>query len=183
MGHTLYLRALERNDLRFVHELNNNQSIMSYWFEEPYESFDELEELYNKHIHDNAERRFVAEDSHGNAIGLVELIEIDYIHRSGEFQIIITPEYQGKGFARTLIRQALHYSFTILNLHKVYLIVAVENVKAIHLYEASGFIEEGHLVQEFFINGKYRDVKRMYILQDTYLTQLSEQQEEGGEWA
>ncbi|MGO1535176.1 MAG: spermidine acetyltransferase, partial [Halomonas sp.] len=50
----LKLRALERNDLRFVHELNNNQSIMSYWFEEPYESFDELEELYNKHIHDNA---------------------------------------------------------------------------------------------------------------------------------
>lgn len=173
MDHKLYLRALERSDLRFVHELNNNQSIMSYWFEEPYESFDELEELYNKHIHDNAERRFVAEDSAGNAIGLVELIEIDYIHRSAEFQIIITPEHQGKGFARSLIGQALHYSFTILNLHKVYLIVAVENVKAIHLYQESGFIEEGHLVQEFFINGKYRDVKRMYILQDTYLVQLT----------
>ncbi|NYS62245.1 spermidine N1-acetyltransferase [Vreelandella salicampi] len=172
MGHTLYLRALERSDLRFVHELNNNQSIMSYWFEEPYESFDELEELYNKHIHDNAERRFVAEDSGRNAIGLVELIEIDYIHRSAEFQIIITPDHQGKGFARSLIRQALHYSFTILNLHKVYLIVAVENVKAIHLYAESGFTEEGHLVQEFFINGKYRDVKRMYILQNTYLDRL-----------
>ncbi|BBI49076.1 hypothetical protein HORIV_14970 [Vreelandella olivaria] len=61
--------------------------------------------------------------------------------------------------------------------------MAVDNVKAIHLYEESGFIEEGHLVQEFFINGKYRDVKRMYILQDTYLAQLSEQQEENGEWA
>ncbi len=33
MSPVLYLRALERNDLRFVHELNNNQSIMSYWFE------------------------------------------------------------------------------------------------------------------------------------------------------
>ncbi|RUR39284.1 spermidine N1-acetyltransferase [Vreelandella populi] len=172
MNHLLFLRALERSDLRFVHELNNNQSIMSYWFEEPYESFDELEELYNKHIHDNAERRFVAEDSAGVAIGLVELIEIDYIHRSAEFQIIVTPDHQGKGFARSLIRQALHYSFTILNIHKVFLIVAVENVKAIHLYEESGFIEEGHLVQEFFINGKYRDVKRMYILQETYLQAL-----------
>ncbi|AJY51848.1 spermidine N1-acetyltransferase [Halomonas sp. KO116] len=182
MSHTLYLRALERNDLRFVHELNNNQSIMSYWFEEPYESFDELEELYNKHIHDNAERRFVAEDSHGTAIGLVELIEIDYIHRSAEFQIIIAPDHQGKGFARSLIRQALHYSFTILNLHKVYLIVAVENVKAIHLYEESGFIEEGHLVHEFFINGKYRDVKRMYILQGTYLDQLDTTEAPESNW-
>ncbi|SER92173.1 diamine N-acetyltransferase [Vreelandella subterranea] len=170
----LKLRALERNDLRFVHQLNNNQSIMSYWFEEPYESFDELEELYNKHIHDNAERRFVAEDNSGHAIGLVELIEINYIHRSAEFQIIIAPDYQGKGFARTLIHQALHYSFTILNLHKIFLIVAVENIKAIHLYQQSGFVEEGHLVQEFFINGKYRDVKRMYILQEAFLAQLTD---------
>lgn len=57
MNSQLTLRALERGDLRFIHNLNNNRNIMSYWFEEPYESFDELEELYNKHIHDNAERR------------------------------------------------------------------------------------------------------------------------------
>ena len=170
MNPVLYLRALERSDLRFIHELNNNQSVMSYWFEEPYESFDELEELYNKHIHDNAERRFVVQDAAGVAIGLVELIEIDYIHRSAEFQIIVAPEYQGRGYARSMIHQTLGYSFTILNLHKVYLIVAVENTRAVHLYRDCGFIEEGHLVQEFFINGRYRDVKRMYVLQEAYLS-------------
>lgn len=42
----LRLRALERKDLRFIHNLNNNRSIMAYWFEEPYESFTELEVLY-----------------------------------------------------------------------------------------------------------------------------------------
>lgn len=169
MNNQLSLRALERGDLRFIHDLNNNRNIMSYWFEEPYESFDELEELYNKHIHDNAERRFVVENRDKELIGLVELIEIDYIHRSGEFQIIITPEHQGKGFAQTLINKALDYSFTILNLHKIYLHVSTENEKAIHLYQKSGFVEEGHLVEEFFINGQYRDVKRMYILQNAYL--------------
>ncbi len=85
----LKMRALERSDLRFIHELNNNRNIMAYWFEEPYESYDELEELYRKHIHDDAERRFVVEDADGILIGLVELIEINYIHRSAEFQIII----------------------------------------------------------------------------------------------
>ncbi len=34
------MRALERSDLRFIHELNNNRNIMAYWFEEPYESYD-----------------------------------------------------------------------------------------------------------------------------------------------
>ncbi|MGZ9628367.1 spermidine acetyltransferase, partial [Staphylococcus epidermidis] len=37
------LRALEYSDLLFVHELNNEYSIMSYWFEEPYESLTELQ--------------------------------------------------------------------------------------------------------------------------------------------
>lgn len=46
------LRPLERGDLHFVHELNNNRTVMSYWFEEPYESFVELEELFRKHIHE-----------------------------------------------------------------------------------------------------------------------------------
>ncbi|WP_372882763.1 spermidine N1-acetyltransferase [Psychromonas sp.] len=170
----LFLRALERSDLRFIHDQVNNRSIMSYWFEEPYESFDELEELYNRHIHDNAERRFVVENKEKVLVGLVELIEIDYIHRRAEFQIIITPEHQGKGFARFCINKALDYSFTILNLHKVYLCVSIDNDKAIHLYEQCGFITEGHLVDEFFIEGKYRDIRRMYILQNNYLSKKTQ---------
>lgn len=164
----LKMRALERSDLRFIHELNNNRNIMAYWFEEPYESYDELEELYRKHIHDDAERRFVVEDEDGIVIGLVELIEINYIHRSAEFQIIIAPDHQGLGYATDMIHRALDYSFSILNLRKIYLLVAVENQIAIHLYKKSGFIEEGHLVEEYFINGGYRDVKRMYILKHEY---------------
>ena len=36
------IRALEETDLQFVHHLNNEYTIMSYWFEEPYESLSEL---------------------------------------------------------------------------------------------------------------------------------------------
>lgn len=39
------LRPLEREDLRFVHQLDNNASVMRYWFEEPYEAFVELSDL------------------------------------------------------------------------------------------------------------------------------------------
>ncbi|OEE62768.1 spermidine acetyltransferase [Enterovibrio norvegicus FF-454] len=175
MDNQIRLRALEQTDLRFIHQLNNNRSIMAYWFEEPYESYYELEELFRKHIHDSNERRFIAEDNEKQPIGLVELVEINTIHRNAEFQIIIAPDYQGCGYARTLIKKALNYAFTILNLHKVYLSVAVNNEKAIHLYEKSGFIEEGHLVKEIFVNGEYCDIKRMYILQETYLQNRHQQ--------
>ncbi|WP_028863439.1 spermidine N1-acetyltransferase [Psychromonas aquimarina] len=170
MKHKVKLRALEREDLRFVHLLDNNRNIMSYWFEEPYESFGELEDLYIRHIHDNTERRFIGTNKDNESIGLVELIEIDYIHSNAEFQIIIAPDFQGQNYAQALIHKALDYAFTILNLHKVYLLVSEDNSKAIHLYLKSGFIEEGRLVQEFFINGKYCDAIRMYQLQEQYLS-------------
>ncbi|SFH61039.1 Acetyltransferase (GNAT) domain-containing protein [Priestia megaterium] len=88
MHEKLKLRSLEREDLKFVHELNNDAHIMSYWFEEPYEAFIELQDLYDKHIHDQDERRFILEKE-SDMLGLVELVEIDYIHRKAEFQIII----------------------------------------------------------------------------------------------
>lgn len=96
MEKEIRLRALEKDDLKFVHDLNNNRSIMSYWFEEPYEAYVELEDLYNKHIHDQSERRFIAETQEGISVGLVELVEINYIHRRAELQLIIDPKHQEK---------------------------------------------------------------------------------------
>lgn len=56
---SIKLRPLEREDLLFVHQLNNNDSIMRYWFEEAYESFAELAQLYERNIHNQTERRFI----------------------------------------------------------------------------------------------------------------------------
>ncbi len=162
------LRALEREDLAFVHQLNNNATVMRYWFEEPYETFMELSALYDEHIHDQTERRFVVECDDEKA-GLVELVEIDLIHRRAEFQIIISPEYQGRGLAARAMRPALDYGFGVLNLHKIYLIVDNDNAKAISVYKKFGFRVEGVLIQEFFVNGRYRDATRMCLFQNEYL--------------
>ena len=66
------IRPLEREDLKFVHGLDNNANVMRYWFEEPYEAFVELQDLYNKHIHDQSERRFIV-DYEGQNVGLVAM--------------------------------------------------------------------------------------------------------------
>lgn len=162
------LRPLEREDLAFVHQMDNNASIMRYWFEEPYEAFIELSDLYDKHIHDQSERRFIVE-SDGTKIGLVELVEINHVHRRAEFQIIIAPAHQGHGFASRAARLAMDYAFSVLNLYKLYLIVDVGNEKAIHIYKKLGFHTEGQLIDEFFVNGEYRTAIRMCIFQPEYL--------------
>jgi diamine N-acetyltransferase len=170
------LRALERDDLKFVHDLNNNRRVMTYWFEEPYESFVELEELYVKHIHDQSERRFIAETAEGERVGLVELVEIDYIHRRAEFQIIIAPEKQGTGIGKAVTRLAAEYAFRVLNINKLYLLVSTSNEAAIKLYRACGFVEEGRLVDEYFVDGHYQDALRMYQLQRDFITREGAQE-------
>ena len=164
------LRPLERSDLHFVHVLNNNRSVMGYWFEEPYESFVELEELYRKHIHDQSERRFIVEhasvDDHSHErVGLVELVEIDHLHRRAVFLIMISPDFQSRGFAKAATRSAINYAFRVLNLYKLYLLVDIDNAAAIKVYEGAGFKREGVLVDEFFSDGRYRSVIRMCIFQ------------------
>jgi len=169
MPDPIRLRALERDDLKFVHDLNNNRRVMTYWFEEPYESFVELEDLYLKHIHEQSERRFIAETHAGERIGLVELVEITYIHRRAEFQIIIAPEKQAQGYGAAVTRLAADYAFRVLNINKLYLTVSTDNAGAIALYRACGFIEEGHLVDEYFVDGHYQDALRMYQLQRDFI--------------
>ena len=175
---SIRLRPLEREDLPFIHQLDNNASVMRYWFEEPYEAYVELTDLYDKHIHDQSERRFIVEHDK-TKVGLVELVEIDYIHRRAEFQIIIAPAHQGLGYAARAVSLVMDYAFTVLNLYKLYLIVDTENKKAIHVYAKLGFEIEGELKHEFFSNGEYRNSLRMCRFQNDYLAEKREQAAQG----
>ena len=76
---------------------------MSYWFEEPYQSLSELESLYQKHILDESERRFVIEEDQ-QSIGVVELLEINFIHRTCEVLIIVDPQFANRGYAKKRLR-------------------------------------------------------------------------------
>lgn len=161
------IRALEKYDLKNVHKINNELNIMAYWFEEPYESLSELESLYQRHIHDESERRFVIEIEDEFA-GIVELVELDYIHRNCEIQVIITEEYGGQSLGEQAMNKIIAYAFDILNMHKVYLYVDVDNKKAVHIYKKIGFKEEGYLHQQFYAKGKYKDSLFMGILKEEW---------------
>jgi diamine N-acetyltransferase len=152
----LSLRPLERKDLPFIHTLDNERHTMAFWFEEPYESLDELTTLYDKHIHDDDERRFVI-DVDDQFAGIIELVNINFIHRTAEIQIIVKPDFRGRGLAKIAMLKGLDYAFNILNMHKVFLYVDTENQKALNIYKNIGFVQEGILRQHFFVEGIYHD--------------------------
>ena len=62
----------------------------------------------------------------------------------------------------------MNYAFKDLNLHKVYLRVLESNLNAIKVYDTCGFVKEGKLRSQFWVNGKYENVLIMGILRDEF---------------
>ena len=70
-------------------------------------------------------KRFIVEDEN-QVVGIVELVEINYIHRNCEIQIIIKPEFSGKGYAKFAFEKAINYAFDILNMQKfIYMLIQI----------------------------------------------------------
>lgn len=164
----MIIRPLEKRDLQYIYRQENARRVMALWFEEAYTSFDELEILYEKHVLDQSERRFVI-DVDGQFAGVVELMYIDYLHRNTEIQIIVDSNFQGQGLAQEALGKGIEYAFKVLNMHKVYLYVDVDNTVAIHIYKKTGFVEEGCLRKHFFAEGKYHDSLMMGYLNEEYI--------------
>lgn len=168
MQKEITIRPYEQEDIDFIHRLVNNRNIMSYWFEEAYQSRASLEESFQKGKDRSDVRSFIITDGDVN-IGLVQLLFIDFIHRKAEFAIMIDPEQQGNGYAKGATEQAIDYAFRVLNLHKLYLLVDETNEKAIHIYKKCGFSVDAVLHEEFFVNGTYRNAVIMNMFQRDYL--------------
>jgi RimJ/RimL family protein N-acetyltransferase len=63
---------------------------------------------------------------------------------------------QGKGYGTEAVKLLLKFAFNDLNLNKVYLKVFQNNERAIKCYLKAGFVKEGLLRKESFIDGSYQ---------------------------
>lgn len=110
---------------------------------------------------------FVIEDlASGQAIGTCQLVNINWIHRSAEFQIRIgSPTFQGRGYGSEAVSLLCGFGFTDLNLHRIYLHVFASNQRAIRAYEKCGFTTEGVLKEAAFIDDRWVDVQVMSNLE------------------
>lgn len=92
-------------------------------------------------------------------VGVVQLRNIHPVHRSAELIIRIGSETdRGHGIGRTAIEKCLFHAWNDLNLHRVYLNVFADNVRAVRAYESAGFLREGCMKESAYIDGRFVDV-------------------------
>lgn len=110
----------------------------------------------------------IKRSSDSKLVGTCQLNSINLIYRKAQLQIRLSLDNVAKGYGRDALSLLIDYGFNELNLNKIYLNVFSTNHRALLLYKKIGFIQEGSLREDVFLNGKYIDVYVMSILKSEW---------------
>lgn len=153
------LRRLEEKDaplmLEWMHDSGINCNFQADFASSTLES---VLSFINDSFHEESQN-FAIIDEKDEYLGTISLKHISYKNANAEYAIVIRKKAQGTGVAMAATQELLKYAFEELKLHKVYLNVLEENVRAQKLYEKCGFVYEGRAVDAVKISGTYRNLK------------------------
>jgi diamine N-acetyltransferase len=171
-GERVTLRAIERDDIKRLHALGQNVELVlagdGHWQPVPLAAF---EKQFEKHLDDHERSAFVIE-ADAKVIGDIGLHSRDRRSRVSSFGVAIyDPEYLGKGYGREAIALLLGWAFDTQNYERIWLTTWSTNQRAIRCYQAIGFVEEGRLRRQIFVDGQYVDTMVMGILRDEWHAQ------------
>lgn len=100
-------------------------------------------------------------------VGSVYLRDIDRTHKKAEYGIFIgEKDAWGQGYGTWAAKKMIDYAFEKEGLHKLMLRVLAENQGAIRSYEKAGFVREAYLRDEVFLEGQYKDVIYMAVINE-----------------
>lgn len=143
-GPTVYLRALEPEDLEFVYTIENNEEVWEVSnTQTPYSRFLIKQYLENAHqdIYEAKQLRLaICENTSSKAIGLIDLFDFDPANlRAGIGIVIQDTASRGQGKGSEALRLLINYAFTKLNLHQLYANIDVSNTISVSLFTNFGF--------------------------------------------
>ena len=107
----------------------------------------------------------VYERETGRPIGIANLLNVDFRHRTAGLGLMIgETDCWGKGYGTETTRLLLDYAFTVLCMQNVLLHVYEFNMAARRSYEKVGFREIGRRRESHWFNGRFWDEIAMDIL-------------------
>lgn len=101
-------------------------------------------------------------------IGMVELDRVEWDRGRAEVAFFVAPAFQGGGYARDALATLIEYAFDELGLHKLTAEAFAFNEASRGLLESLGFVEEGRLREEEWVDGEWVDVVRYGLLVGEY---------------
>lgn len=169
-GKSVYLRALEPEDLEFLFQIENNEN---YWevshTNTPFSKYVLKQYLENAHL-DIFEakqlRLMIVEATSHKSIGLIDLFDFSPKHKRAGIGILIEPGFQNKGFASESLEVLIKYTFSHLELHQLYANITSDNSYSIQLFESKNFTKVGVKKDWISSQGNFKDEILFQLIND-----------------
>ena len=131
-GTTIYLRALEPEDLEFIYAIENNESVWEVSnTQTPYSRFLIRQYLENAHqdIYEAKQLRLaICLNDTFEAVGLIDLFDFDPKNNRAGVGIVISNEANRKsGIGSEALQLVINYAFNQLQLHQLYANIGSDN--------------------------------------------------------
>ncbi|RSK38309.1 GNAT family N-acetyltransferase [Mangrovimonas spongiae] len=165
-GEHIFLRALEPEDLDFIYEIENDETIWELSnTQTPYSQYLIKDYLANAHkdIYEVKQLRLLISNYDNQAIGLIDLFDFDPKNNKAGIGILIKSCHdRNKGFGSEALSLLLNYCKIHLGLHQVYCNVSEENTTSLNLFKKYNFNIVGIKKDWNLVNNQY---KNEYLLQ------------------
>lgn len=160
-GNLTKLRALEPEDLSFLYQIENNESLWEISHTQtPFSKFILQQYLENAHldIYEAKQLRLVIEEKEGKKrVGLIDLFDFNPQHKRAGIGILVQPSYQQKGLASDALTSLIRFAFTHLQMHQLYANITTDNQKSQDLFRKHNFEKVGTKKDWIFSNNKFKD--------------------------
>jgi len=158
----LRLRALEPDDLDWLYALENDSSLWEVSYSEaPISRFtlqQYLEQAGQGPFEARQLRLVMQPQTGGHPIGLIDLFDLDPIHRrAGVGLLIVAAEHRRQGYGRAALDLVAHYAQQQLQLHQLYANIREDNAGSVALFTTFGFEKVGVKRQWQWQAGRYHD--------------------------
>jgi len=172
-GKIVYLRGMERNDLKVLHLMQNDEEVMEWARFRPDHvvSMEELEKEYGEELKGNSPTRrtfAVVHKKTGEMVGWATMRWWRPFSTSAEVGLALAKEFRGKGIGAEVTRLLTRLAFDQYNMHKVELFTRADNKAMIGSAEKCGYRQEGRIRETLYFNGKFHDGVMMGVLREEF---------------
>lgn len=160
-GKHIYLRALEPEDLEFIHTIENDEN---FWeissTQTPYSKYSIKQYLEHAHkdIYEVKQLRLVISSYKDEPLGMIDIFDFDFKNnRAGIGILIKETENRKQGYGSEALNLLTDYCFNHLYLHQLYCNIFEDNRASINLFTNHGFKKIGLKKDWNLLDGAYKN--------------------------
>lgn len=159
-GELVYIRPITRNDTDLIVNWRNNETVRPYFiYQKPFTR--EGHEKWLKEMIDSGKgfQFIVCEKNTDRPIGCTYLRDYNREHHKIEYGMFIGEKPSaGHGIGSEIVALTAKFAFEEEHIHKMFCRIFADNMASVKSCENGGFVQEAYLKEDVLVNGKYRDM-------------------------